>query len=219
MDDDIGWLGGWEGYRVAWIDRRSGSCPEVWIYLSPVADGPTLLRRLCLDLTGLPPTLRQLGWAEKLPRADAYQKVVDELIDSPHYGEHWARWWLDAAGYADSLSTAETLRESIGTLIEEPSADALQGAKDAWLAARVPYQQTEVYRFGNPLVDAWEGKVNAWPLDEGLIDYVDASYGNESEENGLYTANVVANESLSIDGREIDASTITREHAEHFCPW
>ena len=72
-----------------------------------------------------------------------------------------------------------------------------------------PYQQTEVYRFGNPLVDDWEGKVNAWPLDEGLIDYVDASYGRESEENGLYTANVVANESLSIDGQEIDASAIT----------
>ena len=43
----------------------------------------------------------------------------------------------------------------------------------AWIAARVPYQQTEVYRFGNRIVDDWEGRVNAWPLDEGLIDYVD----------------------------------------------
>ena len=42
MDDDIAWLGGWEGYRVAWIDRRSGPCPGVWIYLSPVADGPLI---------------------------------------------------------------------------------------------------------------------------------------------------------------------------------
>src|SRR3546814_8875159 len=52
---------------------------------------------------------------------------------------------------------------------------------------------SEAYRFGNAIVDDWEGKVNAWPLDEGLIDYVDPSYGAESEENPLYTANVVAN--------------------------
>ncbi|TWT86019.1 Planctomycete cytochrome C [Posidoniimonas polymericola] len=69
---------------------------------SPAADGPTLLRRLCLDLTGLPPTLRQLAWADRLPEEDAYNAVVDELVGSPHYGEHWARWWLDAASYADS---------------------------------------------------------------------------------------------------------------------
>ena len=42
MDDDIAWLGGWEGYRVSWIDRRAGCCPEVWIYLSPVTDGPLI---------------------------------------------------------------------------------------------------------------------------------------------------------------------------------
>ena len=43
----------------------------------------------------------------------------------------------------------------------------------------VPYQQTEAYRFGNAIVDDWEGRVNAWPLDEGLIDYVDAGYGTQ----------------------------------------
>ena len=63
----------------------------------------------------------------------------------------------------------------------------------------MPYQQTEGFRFGNAIVDDWEGKVNAWPLDEGLIDYVDAAlYGEESEENPLYTANVIANPELRI---------------------
>ena len=57
----------------------------------------------------------------------------------------------------------------------------MQAARTAWLAARVPYQQTEAYRFGNPIVDDWEGKLNAWPLDEGLIDYVDASYGGATD--------------------------------------
>jgi len=75
----------------------------------------------------------------------------------------------------------------------------------------VPYQQTEVYRFGNPIVDEWEGKVNAWPLDEGLIDYVDGTYGTESDENELYTANIIANKKITISGEEVDASKITPE--------
>ena len=76
----------------------------------------------------------------------------------------------------------------------------------------MPYQQTEGYRFGNAIVDDWEGKVNAWPLDEGLIDYVDADlYGEESEENPLYTANVIANPKLRIGADEVDATSITPE--------
>ncbi len=116
---------------------------------------------------------------------------------------------IAAAAYEDSLTTAKTLRTSIVEFLDEPSADSLSDARAAWILARVPYQQTEVYRFGNAIVDDWEGKVNAWPLDEGLIDYVDSSYGSESEENGLYTANVIANAQLSINGQSIDASTIT----------
>jgi putative iron-regulated protein len=95
-------------------------------------------------------------------------------------------------------------------LIDMPSGQTLSEARNAWLQARVPYQQTEVYRFGNPVVDDWEGKVNAWPLDEGLIDYVDASYGQESEENDFYTANVIGNPQVTINGEVIDASTITQ---------
>jgi putative iron-regulated protein len=82
-------------------------------------------------------------------------------------------------------------------------------AREAWRAARIPYQQTEVYRFGNAIVDDWEGRVNSWPLDEGLIDYVDKSYGTESDENPLYTANVVANKELLINGKKVDASQLT----------
>ncbi|MFK8079759.1 MAG: imelysin family protein [Granulosicoccus sp.] len=115
------------------------------------------------------------------------------------------------AGYQDALSTAQALRTSIRTLINKPSEDSLENARSAWKAARIPYQQTEVYRFGNAVVDDWEGKVNAWPLDEGLIDYVDSSYGADSEENGFYTANIIANPSVSINGQVIDASTITPE--------
>ena len=113
------------------------------------------------------------------------------------------------AGYEDSLALAKALDAAIDALIADPSEATLQAAKDAWIAARVPYQQTEAFRFGNPIVDEWEGRVNAWPLDEGLIDYVDASYGSESDSNALYVANVIANPSIVIDGQELDASEIT----------
>ncbi|MCV6597003.1 MAG: peptidase [Mangrovicoccus sp.] len=115
------------------------------------------------------------------------------------------------AKYGDSLATAQTLQTAVEALIAEPSAEALQAAKTAWLAARVPYQQTEVYRFGNAIVDDWEGKVNAWPLDEGLIDYVDASYGGPSDENPAAALNVIANPSFTLGGAEVDANEITPE--------
>ena len=113
------------------------------------------------------------------------------------------------AGYEDSLATARTLQTRIDALIAAPSPQALIAARSAWLSARVPYQQTEVFRFGNAIVDDWEGRVNAWPLDEGLIDYVDGSYGGPSDENEFAALNVVANPSFTLSGQAIDASAIT----------
>ena len=113
------------------------------------------------------------------------------------------------SAYEDSLITARKLHQAIGAFLDAPSDTTLEQARSAWVEARVPYQQTEVYRFGNAIVDEWEGKVNAWPLDEGLIDYVDAGmYGSESEENSFYAANIIANATLTVAGRTIDATTI-----------
>ena len=117
---------------------------------------------------------------------------------------------LALAKYSDSLATAKTLDAAIDAFIASPSAETHAAAKEAWLAARVPYQQTEAYRFGNTVVDEWEGKVNAWPLDEGLIDYVDtAYYGDTSQENGFFTANIIANPTLAVGGVSVDATEIT----------
>ena len=113
------------------------------------------------------------------------------------------------AAYGDSLTTAKALDAAVDALIANPSEETLAAAKTAWLAARNPYQQTEVFRFGNPIVDDWEGKVNAWPLDEGLIDYVDASYGGPTDENELAALNVIASPQLTIAGSEVDATEIT----------
>ncbi len=115
------------------------------------------------------------------------------------------------AGYTDSLATARTLKLAVDSFLAKPTEDNLRGARAAWIAARIPYMQTEAYRFGNAIVDDWEGRVNSWPLDEGLIDYVSSSYGTESAENALYTADVIANKTLVIGGKKLDASKITKE--------
>jgi uncharacterized protein DUF1553/uncharacterized protein DUF1549 len=69
---------------------------------SSEADKSTLIRRLSLDLTGLPPTLGEIDdfLADASPRA--YENLVERLLASPQYGERWGRWWLDAARYADT---------------------------------------------------------------------------------------------------------------------
>ena len=69
---------------------------------SPEADRATLIRRVSFDLTGLPPTPQEIDRFLGDQSPQAYERVVDRLLDSPHYGEKWARQWLDLARYADS---------------------------------------------------------------------------------------------------------------------
>jgi hypothetical protein len=75
---------------------------EKSVTAAPEADRITLLRRLALDLTGLPPTPEEFDEFVNDPRSDAYERQVERLLASAHYGERWGRWWLDAARYADS---------------------------------------------------------------------------------------------------------------------
>jgi mono/diheme cytochrome c family protein len=84
-----------DNFILARLDRE-GVAP------SPEAGKLTLLRRVSLDLTGLPPTPEQIREYLADNRPDAYERLVDRLLDSPHYGEKWARYWLDLARYADS---------------------------------------------------------------------------------------------------------------------
>ncbi len=116
--------------------------------------------------------------------------------------------------YEDSLVAARTLQSKVNGLITNPTEKTLSAAREAWREARVPYQQSEVYRFGNAIVDDWEGKVNAWPLDEGLIDYVATSYGESSAENPGYRANVIASTRFPLGGETIDTTVIDRSLLE-----
>ena len=91
------------------------------------------------------PTLALAAVAFSLPAAAALEPVTRTYVDIAH------------AAYEDSLISARKMREAIGAFLDAPSAATLEQARNAWIEARVPYQQTEVYRFGNPIVDEWEG--------------------------------------------------------------
>src|SRR5262249_25757970 len=69
---------------------------------SAQADKDTLSRRATLDLTGPPPTPEEVDQFRSDNAPDAYERLLDRLLESPHYGESWGRHWLDVAGYADS---------------------------------------------------------------------------------------------------------------------
>ena len=73
----------------------------------PEADRAALIRRVALDLTGLPPTVEEVDAFVKDAAPGAFERVVDRLLASPAYGEHWARMWLDLARYADSAGYAD----------------------------------------------------------------------------------------------------------------
>jgi putative iron-regulated protein len=115
------------------------------------------------------------------------------------------------AGYTDSLVEARKLKTAIDALIKTPTEQSLAAARKAWIDARVPYMQTEAFRFGNKIVDDWEPRVNSWPLDEGLIDYVSQEYVDQAPANDLYVANVIATPSIKINGEPVDTSKITKE--------
>jgi hypothetical protein len=92
---------------VAWADRPIdrfilAGLEAKGLFPAPPADRRTLIRRVCFDLIGLPPTPAEVEAFVHDPDPDAYAKLVDRLLASPHYGERWGRYWLDVARYADT---------------------------------------------------------------------------------------------------------------------
>ena len=132
---------------------------------------------------------------------------VDETASKAvvnHYAD------LALAVFSDAASTGKALQSAIDALLANPNDDTLKAAREAWLAARTPYMQSEVFRFGNAVVDDWEGQMNAWPLDEGLIDYVATDYQHALGNPGA-SANIIANTEIQVGEDTLDVSTITPE--------
>ncbi|HQQ74657.1 MAG TPA: imelysin family protein [Pseudomonadales bacterium] len=149
--------------------------------------------------------------AEEKPSAPAAAPVASSTNGDAaakavinHYAD------IALATFSDSLSEALKLQAAVDAFVKNPDTAHLQAARAAWIAARIPYMQTEAFRFGNKVVDDWEGQVNAWPLDEGLIDYVAADYQHALGNPGA-TANIVANTALTVGEQKLDFTRITPE--------
>ncbi len=122
------------------------------------------------------------------------------------------------AAFKDSLDTAKQLQTAVNTFVDDPTQANLDAAKAAYKAARQPYAQTEVFRFDEGFVtkndtrkiasiDGWEGQINAWPLDEALIDYVSSDYEGEYNSKD----NIINSDTVTVGSLKQDTKTITPE--------
>ncbi len=139
-------------------------------------------------------------------------------------GHHYVK--LAHSMFDDARETAIRLDRAVNEFIEHPNATTHKQAKSAWIAAHTAYSQTEVFRFGNPNVDDWEGKVNAWPMDEGLLDYVHADYqyedGNPHANENIIASNIAINTELVESMHEkagSEANVASGYHAIEFLLW
>jgi putative iron-regulated protein len=127
------------------------------------------------------------------------------------------------ANYTDALARAEALRAVVEAFVEAPRADTLQAAKDAWKAGRPAYLQTEMARFYDGPIDnpddGPESLINAWPLDEGYIDYVEGQ-----PDSGIINAvgeypEIDADLLVELNEAESETTISTGWHAIEFLLW
>jgi putative iron-regulated protein len=123
------------------------------------------------------------------------------------------------ASYDDALAGARALEQSIDAFLANPSDARLERTRQAWIDARVPYAQTEAYRFYDGPIDAVEGFINAWPIDENLIDYVDgapeAGIINAVEQYPSITPALI----VSLNEKDGEKNITAGFHAIEFLLW
>lgn len=133
------------------------------------------------------------------------------------------------AAYTDSVETAKALKTALTTFKNDPTEANLEAAKKAWLVSREPYGQTEVYRFRNSPIDSTdyasedgpEGDINAWPLGEALIDYVETNIAgtttgpNEKADFGDDQVGVTANQAGINGGGAITATQAQNDQSNN----
>ncbi|HMT21153.1 MAG TPA: imelysin family protein, partial [Promineifilum sp.] len=126
------------------------------------------------------------------------------------------------AGYQDSYETALALQAALQAFVANPTAETQQAAKDAWLAAREPYGQTEVFRFyGGPIddEDGPEGLINAWPLDESYVDYVEGAPESGIINNVAEYPEITPELLLSLNQTGAEENVSIGYHAIEFLLW
>ena len=124
-----------------------------------------------------------------------------------------------SATYQDSLAAVKDLERAVKALLDNPSEKSLSAAREVWLAARVPYCQTEVYRFYDGPIDQVESMINAWPIDENYIDYV-ADDPNAGVINAVSNFPALSRELItSLNEKEGKKNISTGFHAIEFLLW
>ena len=126
------------------------------------------------------------------------------------------------ANYEDTYNTAQTLKNEIDAFVANPSAAGLASCKQAWLAARVPYGQSEAFRFyGGPIDDADgpEGLINAWPMDENFIDYVQGNPNAGLINNPAQYPDITKQVLIDLNESISESSIFTGYHAIEFLLW
>jgi putative iron-regulated protein len=141
---------------------------------------------------------------------------------------------LVEASYAASLAEAKALHEAVHELVENPSEETLDAAKDAWLKSRDPYGETEAFRFyqgpidndigDDDVADGPEGFINSWPIDESYIDYVSDEEGNVVEGVNIINSTTEIPEIteevlLDLNTKQGEDSISTGYHAIEFLLW
>ncbi len=116
---------------------------------------------------------------------------------------------LAHASFSAAQIESKVLQQAVYEFLDAPTEENLTKAKMAWSEARKPYAEIEAFRFGNLPIDDWEPQLNAWPLDEGFIDYVDQSQYFYELGNPVGQANLIANTRLSFGPQELDLSELT----------
>lgn len=130
---------------------------------------------------------------------------------------------IAGAGYADAVAAASSLRDAIAAYVASPTPETRDAARAAWIDSRTPYRQTEAFRFyGGPIDDPDsepEGRINAWPLDEATIDYVegDADAGVINDLDAFPTIDAISILTANFQNGEADVKT--GYHAIEFLLW
>ena len=169
--------------------------------LKPVSsNAPVLVQSAADDASSfilkpeLPNTLR----ADFTPQIDAYIELV-------------------ATSYQKSAASAKLLQTAIETFLSSPTPETLKAARAAWVSARPDYLKTEAFRFYGSPIDSVEGKINAWPVNEAFIDYVEG----KADSGLVNTANleINANTLVSMNQLQDDADVALGWHAIEFLLW
>ncbi|WP_028866157.1 imelysin family protein [Psychromonas aquimarina] len=155
---------------------------------------------------------------------------AEQTVSEPQIKNNYIK--MARAAYTDSLTSAQTLQLSVQQLLASPTDKSLAAAKAAYKSARIPYQQSEIMRWdtditltagldkdGGPAsVDQWEGQVNAWPLDEQAIDYVQGN-NNAGIINQKNAAPISIDYLIAQNGVGGEANVTTGFHAIEFLLW